>query len=307
MKIRAYVSGYPPVQGAGAEWYLHTMMRDFRNRGHDVQVVITGKAQKDYPDEYQGVCIDPEKVALRGWPDIIIGQLGGLPTARTQARSTRTPLVHINNNDWSWRHAPTAALQVYNSEWVAKRAGTKGIVVHPPVWAEDYAVTPGYAVTLINLMAEKGAAIFWRLAERNPDVPFLAVRGGWGAQVIPPRLPMNVVLLENTPDMKEVYRRTRILLVPSDYESFGRVAVEAAVSGIPVLASLTPGLRESMGPLGAHWVEGGVDAWQGALQAHLEGSYAFQGQRGQDRVAELNDLSIEQLDDLEYRLKRLAR
>src|SRR3546814_9881685 len=39
-------------------------------------------------------------------------------------------------------------------------------------------------------------------------------------------------------DMREVYRRTHTLLVPSQWEeAWGRVATEAQFSGIPVLAS----------------------------------------------------------------------
>lgn len=309
VKIRAVVSGYPPVQGAGAEWYLHTLLRHFRNQGHDAQVVITGNGFDGYyPDEYQGVSIDAERVALRGWADVIITHLGGLPTARAMAKASKTPLVHLNNNDWSWTHAPQAALQVYNSKWVAKRASTKGVVVYPPVWIEDYETVPGESVTLINLMVEKGSGIFWALAKRNPSVSFLAVRGGWGAQVIPAHVPGNVSIIDNTPDMRrDVYARTRILLVPSDYESFGRVAVEAACSRIPVLASPTQGLQESMGSDGAHWVEGGIDAWEKALQTTLAGMTPYQGGQGRARVEELAALSAEQLDDLEWRLERLTR
>jgi len=48
--------------------------------------------------------------------------------------------------------------------------------------------------------------------------------------------------------MKDIYRDTRILLVPSQWEeAFGRVAAEAHFSGIPVVASNRGGLPESVG------------------------------------------------------------
>jgi glycosyltransferase involved in cell wall biosynthesis len=46
----------------------------------------------------------------------------------------------------------------------------------------------------------------------------------------------NVTLRRSTPDMRSIYRDTKILIMPSLVEeTFGRVAVEAQASGIPVL------------------------------------------------------------------------
>src|SRR5690606_41527203 len=104
----------------------------------------------------------------------------------------------------------------------------------PPVMDEEYATERGDGVTLINLYPPKGAATFWTLAERMPDVKFLAVIGGYGHQDVR-ELP-NVEVMPNIPGRRmrdEVYARTKILLMPSEYESWGRVGVEAMASGIP--------------------------------------------------------------------------
>jgi glycosyltransferase involved in cell wall biosynthesis len=47
----------------------------------------------------------------------------------------------------------------------------------------------------------------------------------------------NVSLWPTTSDMRKVYERTWMLLVPSELETFGRVVVEAQASGIPVATS----------------------------------------------------------------------
>jgi hypothetical protein len=47
----------------------------------------------------------------------------------------------------------------------------------------------------------------------------------------------NIEWVPFSDDVRTILRRTRILLVPSFYESFGRVAVEAMTNGIPVLYS----------------------------------------------------------------------
>ena len=81
-----------------------------------------------------------------------------------------------------------------------------------------------------------------------PDRDFLGVEGGYGKQE--KEAIKNISYMDNTPDMKKVYSQTRILLMPSLYESYGRTAVEALVSGIPVIAAPTPGLKESLGDAG---------------------------------------------------------
>ena len=64
---------------------------------------------------------------------------------------------------------------------------------------------------------------------------------------------------------ERVYARTKVLLMPSVYESFGRTAVEAMVSGIPVIAHPTPGLCEALADAGIYAHRDDLDAWQAAL------------------------------------------
>jgi len=54
----------------------------------------------------------------------------------------------------------------------------------------------------------------------------------------------NVTHHPNVHDMREVYGRARIILMPSLYESYGRVAVEALATGIPSIVAPTLGSRK---------------------------------------------------------------
>ena len=103
-------------------------------------------------------------------------------------------------------------------------------------------------VTMINPCELKGAGIFMELARRFPDVAFAAVPT-WGANpelIESLRALPNMQILEPAGDIEVILRQTRVLVVPSLWpETFGYVAPEAMLRGIPVLASDVGGLPEA--------------------------------------------------------------
>lgn len=81
----------------------------------------------------------------------------------------------------------------------------------------------------------------------------------------------NVRLRPVTERMSDVYRRTAVLLAPSRVvETFGRVALEAAANGIPVVASRAGGLPEAVGDAGV-LVDpcAAPEAWASAVEGLL--------------------------------------
>ncbi len=132
------------------------------------------------------------------------------------------------------------------------RFGVVPTVVYPLVDVSEYRVRrprPG-RVTLINPAVPKGKETFLKIAALLPDEKFLVVEG-WQLGAQKPgllrrlkRLPQ-IEFLPTQSDMREVYRRTGLLLVPSIWEeAFCRVAIEAQASGIPVVASRRGGLSD---------------------------------------------------------------
>lgn len=133
----------------------------------------------------------------------------------------------------------------------------------------------GDCITLINANVNKGVHQFIGMARAMPDRKFLGVLPYYGETNVPPA-PPNIEWIPFQDDIRVVLKRTRILLVPSYYESFGRVAVEAMVNGIPVLytkpvvagfAGSTDGLDEWIRPVGVPVDRESTDAWVSAIKS----------------------------------------
>lgn len=288
LNIIASVHAYPNDHNAGAEWALHEMLRALVKRGHKATVWLTQWAPTRDPYEVDGVRVMPCQPGPRGgFPaavtraSAVISHLESVPMAACLARGHGAPLIVICHNTFDLTWQPmlegSCALAVVNSQWMLDKAETalkdqlrrpeRLMVVRPPVWPGDYRTARGDCITLINCTWTKGVGVLGELARRMPERKFLAVRGGYGEQQ-PPDLD-NVIVLDNMPghQMRDaVYARTRLLLMPSDYESWGRVGVEAMASGIPVLAHATDGLRESLASAGIFCDREDVPSWETEIE-----------------------------------------
>lgn len=295
MRVLGVAHRYPPQRCAGAESHLHDLLRALANRGHRVEVCVTDQPGPAY--ELDGVVVradDP--VPLRWVPgaDRIVTHLNNTFIATSLGNWNRVPTVVVHHNTFDQtkqalvRPDARVDLVAVNSQWMAAdladwfadRLETQPptVVARPIADPAEYGTEPGDLVTLINLRRSstvgpkndglsKGGELFRLLAERMPDTPFLGVTGAYGVQQTVSDLP-NVGIIGPIPHGRmrdEVYARTRVLLVPSSYESWGRVASEAMCSGIPVIAHPTPGLVEQLGPAGIFVDRTDPDGWQQAL------------------------------------------
>ena len=260
MRIVCYLELFVPKHNAGAEVMIYEMMLEMVKKGHRVTVVTS--------DAVRGFCpfIDCVNTAdemrvreiIKG-SDIIITQLRATQRAVYYAKRFRKPLVNIIHNDKQIERFgitnKSVNLLVANSQWIYDGIDleVEKIIVYPPIDVEKYAVeTNGEAIVLINLIKAKGGELFYKLAELMPDYKFIGVKGGYlvKSQIVPSVLPDNVEIVENTPDILGVYKRAKIVLMPSEAESWGRVPIEACCSCIPVIANKTSGLSESLGDAG---------------------------------------------------------
>lgn len=254
MNVLAVLPMYVPTSRVGAWVTTHEYLAGLARAGHAVHVVATYSRCTRYTID--GVIVHANGAEVPR-PNVVISHLGDDSAGAHFARRLGVPavrMVHGFKVDNRARLAKTpTALAVFASRALADDVGWDGpqIVAHPPVRAVDYRVNPGGLFTLANLSEAKGGRVLAEIAALMPKHSFLGVRG-WGEQV--EDQPANVAIIDPVEDMRDVYRRTRILLMPSDRESFGRVAVEAAVSGIPTIAHPSPGLVEAIGH-SATWVD----------------------------------------------------
>ncbi|MFF9624279.1 glycosyltransferase family 4 protein [Streptomyces griseosporeus] len=311
----ARVHAMPPEHNAGAEHMLVSMLRPLVERGHDVTVWLSRYGKLVEPYEYRGIRVVPLEARL-DFPtavrkaDVLASHLECVPSTSALARGYGKPVVVLCHNT----HRPTfrdmasgtTALAVYNSQWMAHEAElffaeypaavrpTSSLIVRPPVFAGDYATKPGKAITLVNCNEAKGGKVLAALARRMPDQQFLAVRGAYGEQILPDLPNVEIVDHVDGTDMREkVYARTRVLLMPSSYESWGRAGVEALASGIPVVAHPTPGLCESLGEAGIFVDRSDIDGYEAVLRKLLQpAEYRLASKRAKARSAEL-DPSVE--------------
>ena len=96
-------------------------------------------------------------------------------------------------------------------------------------------------LTLIGSEPIKGSEVVKKIAAEMKDKQFMIV----GRDIAAPRREENILYQPWLKDPLEVYKKTKILLVPSLIEeAFARVPVEGAALGIPSLASKKGGMPE---------------------------------------------------------------
>lgn len=306
LKILFLAPGWPPHHPAGSEVMGQTICRYLVQAGHQVTVSTSAKrlsADRDYELDgvrvlgYAGIAQDHDRA--KG-ADLIIGHLADAGRVVAYGNRNRVPSVVISHN---YQTLPNATLTVFNSEWLAAEHGRNRphIIVRPHVAVADYATTPGDRVTLINANPDKGIHTVIAIAEEMPDTEFLVVEGAYGGPVKPENSP-NIEWQPMLPpdQMRDrVYARTRILLMPSRYESWGRTAAEAMASGIPVIAHPTPGLRECLGSAGTFADRDDIDAWVKAIKRlQTPRGWGTASKKAKARALELEAQTTSDLADL---------
>lgn len=320
MRVLAVVHKWPPLHNAGAEWMLHTMLRRLVEHGHEVTVNLVDAHLAPYwldGELVVGNALGRDLGALVKAVDVVVTHLDRTQEAARAARAARRPIVHVVHNErqLAFHHVTPGdgSLVVFNSEWIAAAVPWAGdsIICRPPVRLADYELdrdpsTDTYT-TLVNATPEKGSGLVRQLAARERARRFLFVRGAYGIQDLR-RLPGNVTVADHSPRIRDdIYARTRVVLMPSSYETWGRVAIEAGASGIPCIAHPTDGLTEALGPAGIFADRRDPAAWARELRRLDDpAEYAAASSAARARAVELERVTDGDLDVWEAALESLV-
>lgn len=317
MKFLCESTGYLPEFNAGSECMQHAIFRWLIARGHTCKVICKKGYSLGNSLTLDGVEIhyspaDHVKEELYTEADWIFSYLEVSEAASIRARRLGKPLAHVLHFDWMANQfsltAKKTQLLIFNSYWMWEKAGMPNVpttILYPPVWPADYAVEENSKeyITLVNVNPNKGGQILYHLAEMMPEHKFLGVLGAYGEQVA--RTRENLTFLPHQQDMRAVYSQTKILLTLSKIETWGRVAIEAACSGIPTVSSQAVGLKESLGSAGIFTNRDNIHTIISATRSLQDPVvYAAAAEKALARASELHLAYEQQLLGMENYLER---
>lgn len=271
MTVAALSHGYPPLWNMGGEVSLHRTMKAIR----EDKVVLTAT---DKPYTFEGVRVEnidtPNVLDIRANPRPIAAQLRdqnarivigqnelSLAAVRAADMIDAISIVNIHTPPRYGANLREAMrlsdYAIYNTQVSAKEWGEPdALVLHPPISPLPQNFNSnGDAYTLLSSLRNKGVEVVLNLAAMYPDKRFIIVRSPAEPTHGIPDLEARAALLPNV-ELKprvppeEVYKyleQTRILLVPSRYETYGMSTIEAAGYGIPTVHVDTPHVREGIG------------------------------------------------------------
>jgi glycosyltransferase involved in cell wall biosynthesis len=280
------IHDYVPFVNAGSEICAHTLNQYFVSKPYKYDVIV---ASPGYPQKvYEGVrCFDlyDTETLFKVIPTVHMFHSHSYVYRKQMlwlSRVTGKPFVewvHTDNyvrsigKQWYDNRIHGRQWTVFNADSLRKARPDLSDdhlrVIKPVVDYREYAIDeeakkPIY-VTLSNVNANKGGYLLIELAKALPELEFQGIIGGYRKQIFDSSVP-NLKYIRHTTEIKDVYAQTWVLIMPSKEETWGRTAVEAMSSGIPVVVSPTPGLKECCGDAAIYCDVEDLDAWVSALR-----------------------------------------
>ena len=266
-------NAYLPQIAGGAQSSTHQLATELKKHGHDPAVLcklqgggwteLRARVNKRLTrklfarDERMGYPVfrawDPTaatEVAERFRPEVAVVQNGQTMKIATSFEASGIPVVlYFRNVEFDELGGNPADLRlasyISNSQFTATRYkeafGVSSTVIPPLIDESLYRTTSSQQnVTFINPYPVKGVDLAIEIARRCSDIPF-SFNESWALnneykKALSRRLQElpNVALCSRTDDMRSVYGKARVVLMPSKWEeAWGRVASEAQFSGFP--------------------------------------------------------------------------
>lgn len=200
---------------------------------------------------------------------------------------------------------PAAKVCLYNTEAARKDwKDPKGWLLHPPVGPPptEMIAGGGDALTTTSSLLNKGASRVLELARQLPRRRFIIVRSPAHGTHGSPDFEEQAADLGNVevwdrlhPQMMSIlWKETKVLLVPSRYETYGLSALEAAWHGIPSIHVDTIHVREGIGEAARLLRSQSVEELRAAVD-EVEEEYSRWAALAHSRVHELAERETSEL------------
>lgn len=312
MRILGVVQGF--AYGRGRATTMVELLTPLAAAGHVVDVCVTAVLSPYAGDPAAPMNVRRIRDLDSRAPYDVIVYNSGLPasvleTIRTMPGRKLMCQHSFQTGDPGLRFAE----KVWFPSHAARRAHTLSLqnttmfVVPPPIDPDRYRTIPGRKVGLSLSSPWKGGQLVAAMARAMPRTDFLVVKDGRGNGVSLFRGLRNVELVDFM-DPRDFYARTRVQVFPSRSETYGRVGVEGAISGIPLVASQAPGIKEAMDGHGIYLNRDDTRAWVRTVTRLMNDGDAWHvasadvAQRGQDvRYRENQDQFRAEVEALGYR------
>ena len=297
-----------PITVAGSELSAYETIKYLRSRGHNVSIYVKTHKVLHY-DGFPIYKYDPNNNKCREDiinTDIVLFQMGSghenMEIVKLRSKNTYIFIHMINSYPWLLQQKVNfQIIIVYNSKTTQDMLPSfyDNMRMVPYVDTSKLRLNTQFTmqndvVTLINCNQNKGGEILVEIAKKMPDVQFLGIQGGYSNQIIEKSVTKNLTYMDNQKDINVVLRKTGILIMPSKNETWGRTAVEAMTSGIPVIHSEAPGLVECVGGAGIQCQRDDIDAWCQSIR-RIIGDRAFREHLRQKGFVRVKEIEAEQI------------
>ena len=276
MNILVIVELYSHRNKSGGEIYLHHLLKKMKTYLKANITVLIPNQEEDKKFEYEEIVIFESKDKIEKLYsnfdscDLIITQLFlSVKVIKTALKKKKEVMwiLHGFHESFEKLMKEDKVIKIFNSENVLKQFQAKVKkqiqnfnILYPYtdfLTLKEYKSKEIYRreyITFINPCDNKGADVVIKLAKRNKDKKFLIVEGGYGLEEQKNYLSIfrtlpNCHIIKNTKNiLEDIYLKTKIILMPSLYESYGMVSSEASCLGIPIIINRNcEGLKENLG------------------------------------------------------------
>lgn len=260
----------------GGEHYLSRIVEQLKSYGHQFR----GIAACSMPFTHNEITFYPQGEMqtiwsnhndLLEWADLVFTQLMGNPYAYNKCRQHKKPMMFFAHNSANHYFVDNNTRIVYNSQTLADlKLFPNEYYIQQPLIPKGVKVN-GSKIALINCNKPKGAELFNSLAKELP-YSFMGIKGAYGEQILSEHV--SYVDHSNKVDWGDI----KLLLVPSEIESWSQVASEAIAHGIPVIATPLPGIKENLSYAGIYIDKDNVPLWKETITQLMDSYLTYNKQ-----------------------------